>query len=80
MGQQTTETRHPYAVDPDTDYSAEPTTLVEFLLTPTAAGTRLQVVESGFRALPPGRYAEALRMNEGGWAEQMDNIQRHVEA
>jgi uncharacterized protein YndB with AHSA1/START domain len=72
-------TWHPYAVDPDTDYSAEPPTLVEFKLEPTpAGGTMLTVVESGFSKIPAGRRAEAFRMNEGGWAEQMENIAAHV--
>jgi uncharacterized protein YndB with AHSA1/START domain len=30
---------HPYAIDPNIDYSAEPTTLVEFRLEETAGGT-----------------------------------------
>lgn len=70
---------HPHAVRPD-DYSAEPTTLVEFRLDEVAGGTRLTVVESGFDQLPPGRRDEAFRANEGGWAEQMQNIERHVAA
>ena len=69
---------HPYAVDMDKDYSAEPTTLVEFLLQPRDGGTLVTVVESGFHRLPPGRIEEAFRMNERGWAEQLDNIQAHV--
>ncbi len=73
-------TWHPYAVDPDADYSAEPPTLVEFKLEPTpAGGTLLTVVESGFSKIPAGRRAEAFRMNEGGWAEQMKNIAAHVD-
>ncbi|MPY75567.1 MAG: vanillate O-demethylase oxidoreductase VanB [Alphaproteobacteria bacterium] len=72
-------TWHPYAVDPGTDYSAEPPTLVEFRLEPTPKGTRLTVVESGFDALPPHRRPDALRMNEGGWAAQMRNVKTHVE-
>lgn len=72
-------TWHPYAVDPEVDYSGEPPTLVEFRLEPTTAGTRLKLTESGFDALPPGRRPDALRMNEGGWEEQMKNIQAHVE-
>jgi uncharacterized protein YndB with AHSA1/START domain len=71
---------HPYAVDPKADYSKEPPTLVEFRLGPTATGTLLHVSESGFDALPPGRRDEAFRMNAGGWAAQMDNIERHVQA
>ena len=38
----------------------------------------LRIVESGFDQLPPGRRNEAFRMNEGGWAEQAQNIARHV--
>jgi uncharacterized protein YndB with AHSA1/START domain len=70
---------HPYAVDPDVDYSGEPTTLVEFRLQPKGAGTVITVTESGFDAIPKHRRAEAYRMNDGGWAEQMSNIQRHVQ-
>lgn len=71
-------TWHPYAVDPDVDYSSEPSTLVEFTLEPTETGTRLTAVESGFDKIPVGRRPEALRMNTGGWEEQMQNIARHV--
>lgn len=70
---------HPYAVDPDVDYSGKTPTLVEFRLEPTLNGTRLTVVESGFEAVPAHRRAEAFRMNEGGWAEQVRNIKAHVE-
>ncbi|MES2644309.1 MAG: SRPBCC family protein [Myxococcota bacterium] len=69
---------HPYAVNPDTDYAAEPTTLVEFLLEPVPEGTRLTVIESGFDRLPAARRAEAFRMNEGGWEAQLANVQAHV--
>jgi uncharacterized protein YndB with AHSA1/START domain len=72
-------TWHPYAVDPAVDYSQEKPTLVEFRLTPTAAGTRLETVESGFDSIPAHRRAEALRMNQGGWDEQIRKIQAHVE-
>jgi uncharacterized protein YndB with AHSA1/START domain len=71
---------HPYAVDPNVDYSQEPATLVEFRLEPTATGTRLTVVESGFDALPSHRRDEAWRMNDHGWSVQMQNIQTHVES
>lgn len=70
---------HPYAIDPDVDYSAEPQTLVEFTLTPHGQGTRVTVVESGFDAIPDSRRAEAFRMNEGGWTAQMENIRAHVD-
>ena len=73
-------TWHPYAVDPDTDYESEPPTLVEFLLQPVAGGVRLTIVESGFDALPPHRRPDALRMNDQGWTQQVENIRAHVEA
>lgn len=69
---------HPYAVDPKTDYSTEPTTLVEFRLEAVADGTLLTVVESGFDRIPAVRQAEAFRMNTQGWHAQIENIQRHV--
>jgi uncharacterized protein YndB with AHSA1/START domain len=72
-------TWHPYAVDPDKDYSGEPSTLVEFTLEKTATGTRLHVVESGFDKLPPERRDEAFRMNDRGWGMQAENITHHVE-
>src|SRR4030095_4773003 len=69
---------HPYAVDPEVDYSKEPTTLVEFRLEEVPEGTRLSVVGSGFARTPAGRRDEAFRMNSGGWAAQMENIREHV--
>jgi uncharacterized protein YndB with AHSA1/START domain len=69
---------HPYAVDPTVDYATEPTTLVEFRLEAVPGGTLLTLVESGFDHIPAGRRAEAFRMNAGGWASQLENIQRHV--
>lgn len=72
-------TWHPYAVDPDQDYSSEVPTLVEFTLEKIATGTLLRVVESGFDKLPDKRRLEAFRMNETGWSEQMKNFARHVD-
>ena len=69
---------HPYAIDPNVDYSSEPTTLVEFRLEDADGGTLLTIVESGFDQIPLARRAEAFRMNDRGWAEQTRNIERHV--
>jgi uncharacterized protein YndB with AHSA1/START domain len=69
---------HPYAIDPKVDYSGEPTTLVEFRLESAEGGTLLKVVESGFDQLPAHRRDEAFRMNDGGWKQQLANIERHV--
>jgi uncharacterized protein YndB with AHSA1/START domain len=71
-------TWHPYAIDPKEDYSKETPTLVEFTLEKTAKGTLLRVVESGFDKVPSKRRAEAFRMNDGGWAAQMKNIELYV--
>lgn len=71
-------TWHPYAVDVNQDYSSEASTLVEFKLEKTASGTLLLLTESGFDHLPGERRVEAFRMNEGGWTEQMKNIERHI--
>jgi len=71
-------TWRPYAIDPKVDYSAETPTLVEFRLEEIPTGTRLLLTESGFDKIPAHRRAEAFRMNDGGWAQQMINIQRHV--
>jgi Activator of Hsp90 ATPase homolog 1-like protein len=71
---------HPYAVEPGVDYSNEPTTLVEFRLDEVAGGTELTVVESGFDRIPVTRRADALRMNDAGWAEQIKSIERYVAA
>ena len=71
-------TWHPYAIDPKVDYSSEPSTLVEFRLEPTADGTRLLLTESGFDQIPSHRRLEAFRRNDGGWTEQMKNIESHV--
>ena len=60
------------------DYPKEPTTLVEFSLEKTATGTRLVLTESGFDQLPADRRLEAFRRNDGGWTEQMKNIESYV--
>jgi uncharacterized protein YndB with AHSA1/START domain len=70
---------HPYAHEPGVDYSAEPTTLIEFTLDEVAEGTRLRVVESGFDRIPIERRALAYRMNDEGWGAQVQNIKKYVE-
>jgi uncharacterized protein YndB with AHSA1/START domain len=69
---------HPYAIDPAVDYSAEPTTLVEFKLEEVDGGTAVTIVESGFDRIPLARRAEAFRMDSQGWAGQIKNIERYV--
>ncbi len=69
---------HPYPMNPEVDYSAEPTTLVEFRLEETAGGTTVAITESGFDRLPSTRRAEAFRMNEAGWTGQSKKLASYV--
>jgi uncharacterized protein YndB with AHSA1/START domain len=71
-------TWHPYATDPAVDYSTETPTLVEFRLEATAGGTLLLITESGFDKIPAHRRLEAFRMNDGGWTQQIKNIEAYV--
>ncbi len=73
-------TWHPYAVDPNADYSKEAPTLVEFRLEKIADGTRVRVTESGFDKIPQHRFIDAMRMNTQGWEQQMENIKAYVSA
>ena len=72
-------TWHPYAVDPKVDYTQEESTLIEFRLRAVPGGTLLTVTESGFDKIPAQRRAEAILRNDGGWAQQMKNIQTYVD-
>lgn len=59
----------PYAIDPEIDYSAEPRTLVEFVLEPTPTGTLVRVTESGFDGIPSSQRSlpyERRRMGRSG--------------
>lgn len=69
---------HPSAHDREADYSAEPTTLIEFKLEEAAGGILLTVVESGFDGIPLARRAKAFADNEQGWAQQMQAIERYL--
>jgi uncharacterized protein YndB with AHSA1/START domain len=60
------------------DYSNAPRTLVEFRLEKIANGTRLMLTESGFENVPAEWRADAMRGNDGGWTQQMKNIEGHV--
>jgi uncharacterized protein YndB with AHSA1/START domain len=72
---------HPKSLDRmdySDDYSHDPRTLVEFRLERTNNGTLLRIAESGFDQLPGDLRLEAFRRNEGGWMEQIDNIEAYV--
>jgi hypothetical protein len=38
------------------------------------------VVESGFDKIPASRRAKAFEMNSKGWAAQMENVTRYLDA
>jgi uncharacterized protein YndB with AHSA1/START domain len=69
---------HPNANDHAVDYSAEPTTLVEFVLEDAADGVMLTVTESGFDSLPVERGAKAFKANDGGWTIVVTLIEKYL--
>lgn len=69
---------HPFALEKDVDYTAEPTTLVSFTLEDADGGTRLTIVESGFDAIPESRRARAFAANRGGWDAQAKRIAAYL--
>jgi uncharacterized protein YndB with AHSA1/START domain len=69
---------HPYAIDPNVDYSKESTTLVVFELEEVPEGTLLTISESGFGQIPLERRAKAFTANEGGWEKQTQLIKKYL--
>lgn len=69
---------HDFDDESGVEISKQPTTLVEFRLEATSAGTRLTIVESGFEGLPDPRRIEVLRGNTEGWNIQAGNIAAYV--
>jgi uncharacterized protein YndB with AHSA1/START domain len=70
---------HPFAVEPNVDYSKEPSTLVVFELEEVAGGTQLTITESGFDKIPLERRAKAFAANEGGWTKQAELIAKYLD-
>lgn len=60
----------------------ENTTLVEFILSEESEGTRLRVIESGFRELegPDEEKAEYAKGNEQGWEQELGELVEYVAA
>jgi uncharacterized protein YndB with AHSA1/START domain len=69
---------HPFAVERDVDYSAEPMTLVEFELKDVPEGILLTVKESGFDRVPIARRAKAFTANEEGWEMVITLVGKHL--
>jgi uncharacterized protein YndB with AHSA1/START domain len=68
----------PSTPDMDIEPADRTATLVEFSLEESSEGTLLRMTESGFNNIPLGHRDEIFRSNSAGWAEQMENIKRHV--
>ncbi|RQS16609.1 SRPBCC family protein [Burkholderia sp. Bp8998] len=69
---------HPFAIDPNVDYTSEPMTLVTFALAEANGGTLLTVTETGFDQLIEARRTKAREMNDQGWAAQMTLITKYL--
>lgn len=69
---------HPFAIEPGIDYSAEPTTLVEFVLEEQDNAVILTVTESGFDRIALARRAKAFSANEQGWSMQVKLIEKYL--
>lgn len=69
---------HPFAVNPEVDYSQEPTTFVVFELEEAPDGTMLTITESGFDRIPLARRAKAFDMNTQGWEAQLRLIEKYL--
>jgi uncharacterized protein YndB with AHSA1/START domain len=55
-------------------------TYVEFTLEPAGSGTRLTVVETGFAQLPADAFGTAYDGNTKGWASELDELARYLDA
>jgi uncharacterized protein YndB with AHSA1/START domain len=69
---------HPFAIDPDFDYTKEPTTLVTFELREADGGILLTITETGFEKIPAERRVQAIKANEGGWTHQTRLIEKYL--
>ena len=69
---------HPFAIEPDVDYSHEPSTLITFSLQEADGGTLLTITESGFDRIPLARRAAAFKANDGGWTMQTTLIAKYL--
>lgn len=70
---------HPFAIDPNIDYSNEPMTLITFLLEEKGPNqTLLTITEDGFEKIPASRRSNALKANDEGWAHQTILLQKYL--
>ena len=58
------------------DVLTVPSTLVEFILEDTEAGTKVTVKESGFASLPEAVANESFNQNSGGWEYMINRLEK----
>lgn len=63
-----------HGVPEDEPMHGQNSTLVTFELEPTAGGTRLRVVETGFENLRPDLRETAFRENTSGWRHELGEL------
>ena len=68
------------AINAGEETRADNSTLVEFSLTPEGNGTRLRVVERGFRqlAMSEEKQAEHAAGNTRGWIVELDELRQYL--
>lgn len=71
---------HPGERNAIVDYSAEPKTMVTFLLRPFHQGTLLMISETGFDKGALAEREQAFADNVIGWLHQAAALRTHVEA
>jgi uncharacterized protein YndB with AHSA1/START domain len=67
-----------HGVDPVEPLAPDNSTLVTFTLASTGAGTRLELVETGFAALREPIRKAAYRENVGGWRTELKELVDYV--
>lgn len=70
---------HPHTIEAGVDRWTLPSTLVEFRLEASGAGTLLRISESGFDGIAEEHREISFTRNEGGWIQQVDSIKKHVD-
>jgi uncharacterized protein YndB with AHSA1/START domain len=69
---------HPFAIDPNHDYSKDATTLVVFEFHSADSGVLLTITESGFDQIPVARRTQTFEANDKGWAHQTRLIEKYL--
>lgn len=67
-----------HQVPDDQPLTAANSTLVTFTITPTVAGSRLTVVESGFANLPEALRVRTFQENTSGWRAEFADLQAYM--